>query len=287
MRPLYEYPLPDTLEFCGEVVALDDPVVRQRFEAEFHRFLVNRHWTLRWMRRSRDVFPEIEVRLAAAGMPDDLKYISVIESSLDPRATSSAGAVGYWQFTRDTGRRYGLSRTSDVDERRDLHAATEAALQYMGELYEEFQSWSLVMASYNAGENRVRNAIEDQGHSDYHRLYLPRETEAYWYKAATVKLLMENAQDYDLYLDDDGWQATVCDTLLLKLRRETPIIDILADSGLDYRSFKELNPGYRRPLLPPGEHRLALPRESSAAIAARYPKAELRVSELPASEPSR
>lgn len=285
VRPLQDYPIPEQLEFCGETVSLADPVMRQRFEAEFHRFLVNRHWTLRWMRRSRDVFPEIEKRLAAAGMPDDLKYVSVIESSLDPRATSSAGAVGYWQFTRDTGRRYGLHRTSNVDERRDLAAATEAALKYMGELHEEFGSWALVMAAYNAGENRIRDAIEYQGHSDYHRLYLPRETEAYWYKAATVKLLMENPELYDLELPDDGWQATVCDTLLIEFSRETPIVDLLADCGLDYRGFKELNPGYRRPLLPQGRHRLAIPRDNVGSITDRYPDAELRLNVAPATAP--
>ncbi len=273
LRPLQDYPFPDSVSLCGEAVSLDDPTAHERFESEFNRFLVNRHWLITWMRRSREVFPWLEAKLAQEGMPDDLKYVAVIESSLDPRATSPKGAAGWWQFTRDTGRRYGLHRTRSVDERRDLHEATDAALRYMRELYEEFGSWALVLAAYNSGERRVRQAIEDQGESDFHELYLPRETEAYWYKAAAAKLFFEHPGDYDLEMPPDGWTPVVCDTLLLSLGRETPIRDILEGSGLSYKDFKHYNPAYRRPQLPAGKHRLALPRPCAARIAARYPRA--------------
>ena len=271
LRPLQDYPFPDSVSFCGEAVSLENPVARDRFESEFNRFLVNRHWLISWMRRSRDVFPWVERRLAQEKMPDDLKYVAVIESALDPRATSPVGAAGLWQFTRDTGRRYGLHRTRSVDERRDPHEATDAALQYMQELHEEFGSWALVLAAYNSGERRIRDAIEDQGQTDFHELYLPRETEAYWYKAAAAKLFFEHPSDYDLTPPPDGWTPVVCDTLLLSLSREKPIRDVLGDSGLSYKRFKQYNPSYRQPRLPAGKHRLVLPRPYAERIAARYP----------------
>ncbi|HKI85087.1 MAG TPA: lytic transglycosylase domain-containing protein [Candidatus Krumholzibacteria bacterium] len=285
LRPLQDYAIPDSIGFCGEVVSLADSPARERFEAEFYRLLVNRHWLVRWMRRSREVLPLIETRIAHAGMPDDLKYVAVIESSLDPRAVSSAGAVGYWQFTGSTGRRFGLIHNRSLDQRRDLAEATDAALRYLSELHEEFGSWALSLAGYNAGENRIRGAIEDQGQSDYHRLVLPRETEGYWYKAAAVKLLFEHAADYDFDFPKEAAQVVACDTLLVSLDRSTPILDFLGDSGMDYWEFKDFNPAYRRPEIPRGKHKLAIPKQYAAAISSRYPRARLQLSAVPSTQP--
>jgi hypothetical protein len=240
------------------------------------------------MRRSRDVFPWLEARLAAAGVPEDLKYVAVIESALEARATSAAGAAGWWQFLSATGRRYGLEHDRGIDERRDLGRATEAALAYLSELHAEFGSWALALAAYNAGENRIRSAVEDQGQTDYHRLYLPMETEAYWYKAAAVKLLFEDPEGYGFVLPEDGWTATTCDTLVVHIgHRGLPIRELLEGSGLDYRRFKQLNPAYRRPELPAGEHHLAVPREEVAALRRHLPDARLRPSAPPATRSAR
>lgn len=285
LRPLQDYALPDSIGFCGEEVSLADSPARGRFESEFYRLLVNRHWLVRWMRRSREVFPLIETRIAHAGMPDDLKYVAVIESSLDPRAESSAGAVGYWQFTGSTGRRFGLVHNRSLDQRRDLAEATDAALRYLSELHDEFGSWALSLAAYNAGENRIRGAIGDQGQNDYHRLVLPRETEAYWYKAAAVKLLFEHAADYDFDFPKEAGQVVVCDTLVVSLDHRTAILDLLGDSGMDYWEFKDFNPAYRRPEIPRGEHRLAIPHQYAAAISSRYPRARLQLSAVPSTRP--
>lgn len=285
LRPLQDYALPDSIGFCGEVISLADSPARERFESEFYRLLVNRHWLVRWMDRSREVFPLIETRIAHAGMPDDLKYVAVIESSLDPRAQSSAGAVGYWQFTGSTGRRFGLIHNRSLDQRRDLAEATDAALRYLGELHDEFGSWALSLAAYNAGENRIRSAIEDQGQKDYHRLVLPRETEAYWYKAAAVKFLFEHAADYDFDFPKKPERVVACDTLIVSLDKQTPILDLLGDSGMDYWEFKDFNPAYRRPEIPRGKHRLAIPRQYATAISSRYPHARMQLSAVPSKPP--
>jgi hypothetical protein len=285
LRPLQDYSLPDSIGFCGEVISLADARARERFEPEFYRLLVNRHWLVDWMHRSREVFPLIQARIAQAGLPDDLKYIAVIESSLDARAVSRAGAVGYWQFTGSTGRRFGLVHNRNMDQRRDLAEATDAALRYLKELHREFGSWSLSLAAYNAGENRVREAMKNQGQSDYHRLVLPKETEAYWYKAAAVKLLFEHPTEYDFDSPGEQWRVVPCDTLVVAFARQTPILDVLGDSGMDYREFKNFNPAYRRPLIPAGRHRLAIPQRYSAAISSRFPKARLELSEVSSTSP--
>jgi membrane-bound lytic murein transglycosylase D len=264
---LDSYPVPEHVEFCGESIPLDDPDVFLRFEDEWYRFLVNRHWLISWMRRARDTFPPVEAKLAAAGLPDDLKYVMVIESASNPRATSSAGAVGYWQFIQSTGKRYGLRHTSVVDERRSLDRSTDAAIAYLTELREEFGSWALALSAYNAGEKRVRREVEEQGSQDFYGMILPRETEAYWFKAAVAKVLFAAPERYGFVLSDHGWARVPCDTLTLRVQQnQLPFKDIAASTGLTYRQLLELNPQYRTSSLPRGEHQLVLPRHVVADL---------------------
>ena len=272
--PLHAMDAPETVEFCGEPLPLSNADTRLRFENEWNRFLVNRHWVIGWMRRSRDAFPLVSAKLAAAGLPDDLKYVMTIESAIDARATSTAGAVGYWQFIGSTGRQYGLERTTLVDDRRNLAKATDAAIAYLTKLYTEFGSWPLALAAYNAGESRVRSEIEQQGTRDYFRMALPRETEAYVFKAAAVKLLFEHPERYGFVLPNDGWKPLACDTITLRVKQaRLEFKDIALKAGLDYRELKELNPFYRTSHLPRGDHELVLPRTSLAAVLAAFPTA--------------
>lgn len=262
--PLLErHPVPDEVEFCGERLPLERADVYPRFEEEWTRYLVNQHWVIKWLRRSRDIFPYVEARLAAEGMPTDLKYVLIVESGLESRAYSSAGAAGWWQFIHSTGRRYGLDRNNVVDERRDLGLATDAAIKYFRKLYDEFDSWPLALSAYNAGDRRVRDELEAQGETDFYGLSLPRETEAYWFKAAAVKVIMENPVLYGIELSDDPWAHAVCDTLQLKVTHQRVQLRDIADAaGISYREFRELNPAYRRSWVPRGTHRFVLPEQS-------------------------
>ena len=267
--PLRLFDVPASVTFAGERLPLERPDVHRRFEEEWYRFLVNRHWVLKWSRRARDVFPHVERRLAARGLPDDLKYVLVIESGVEPRAASGAGAVGWWQFISSTGDAYGLRQTRAIDERRDLAEATEAALDYLEELHEEFGTWPLAMAAYNAGPRRIRSTIEDQDTRNYYDMVLPRETEAYWFKAAAAKALMSDAVRYQLDLPDDGWSPVACDTLEIRvLRQQMPLGEILTASGMTYRQLKDLNPAFRRSYLPLGTHRVVVPSARADAFAA-------------------
>lgn len=264
---LRRYPVPEELLLCGERLPLERPDVYSRFEEEWTRYLVNQHWMIKWMRRSRDIFPYVEGQLAANGLPTDLKYVLIVESGLESRAYSSAGAAGWWQFIKATGSRYGLKRDNIVDERRDLGLATDAAIQYFTKLYGEFQSWPLALSAYNAGEKRVRDELKSQGESDFYGLSLPRETEAYWFKAAAIKELVENPAKYGIELTDDPWVAAVCDTLELKVTSQrVQLRDIADGAGVTYREFRELNPAFRKGWVPRGTHRFVLPHDAVDAL---------------------
>ena len=263
------HPVPERVEFLGEALPLERPDVHRRFEEEWLRYLVNRHWVIKWHRRSRDVFDAIEARLAAAGLPEDLKYVMVIESGVEARATSSAGAVGWWQFMRGTGKDYGLERATHLDERRELDLATDAAIAYLRDLYAEFGSWPLALSAYNAGERRVREFMEEQGATSFYDMVLPRETEAYWFKAAAAKAILSDPERFRLELDDDGWAPVACDTLRVRVTRDRVALrSFLVPAGVTYRELKELNPGLRRSWLPYGTHRLIVPADRSDAVVA-------------------
>lgn len=275
MRALHAYPVPDEVTLCGEPLPLDDPVLYARFEGEWLRFLNNRYWMLGWMRTAPAVFPYVEQELARAGLPDDLKYVMAIESALDARALSSAGARGWWQFMAETGRRHGLAVDRATDERSNLERATAAAIDYLGGLHEEFGSWPLALAAYNAGENRIRSSIAAQGTDDYFHLVLPRETEHYVFRAAAVKALYEDAERYGFVLPDDPRAAGLSRFARVHLqvgRAGLPIRELGEAAGLSYREFKDLNPQFRQSEIPAGEHTLLLPDAAAEALGRAMPR---------------
>ena len=137
----------EPLDFCGEPVPLDDPDVRERLERELLVSLDNSDDIILWLKRANRYFPDVEKVLKAQSLPDDLKYITIAESSLRPLAFSNKGAAGYWQFIEGTGKKYGLEISGDIDERRNVHRATQAAVTYLKDLHELFGSWTLAAAA--------------------------------------------------------------------------------------------------------------------------------------------
>jgi len=131
--------------------------------------------------KSSVYFPLFEKEIRRRGMPDDLKYLAIIESLLNPSATSRSGAAGLWQFMKPTGRMVGLEINSVVDQRRSVELSTQAALDYLQSLYDRFGDWNLVLAAYNCGPGNVSKAMRKSGSKDYWemRKYLPRETQKY------------------------------------------------------------------------------------------------------------
>lgn len=140
-------------------------------------------------------FPVIEPILEMYGIPEDFKYMPLVESGFS-RGTSHRGAAGYWQFMPGTARTYGLTVNSEVDERQNLRRSTVAACKYLKSLFGEFHNWALVAAAYNTGENNLHREIRRQKQRSYYKLKLNRETASYLYKLVSVKEIIENPMEY-------------------------------------------------------------------------------------------
>jgi hypothetical protein len=220
-----------------------------------------------WIKRSRQTLAPIETALRSHGLPQDLKYVAVAESSLRPHAGSPKGAMGYWQFVEPTGRKYGLQVDSEKDERRSLFASTEAAIAYLKELRQMFGSWTLAVAAYNMGENGLRRDIGQQNTHDYYRLYLPLETQRYILRILTVKLVLEHPEEYGFRLEpDDIYPPVPFERIALEITRETPILAIAQAANTHVKMIKDLNPEIRGFRLAPGQHHLLIPRSAGTGF---------------------
>jgi len=261
------YTFLSSLILCGETVPLSDRTVWERMDREFMINVYDRGQVYLWLKRSSRFFPYIEAKLKEKGMPDDLKYLLVAESALLPQALSSKGAAGFWQFIEKTGKRFSLQKKPWIDERLDLGKSTEAALSYLKFLYEQFGQWTLAMAAYNCGENRVKEEMTLQGENDYYRLALPKETERYIFRILTAKVLLTNSNKYGFELPDkESYLPIETDQVTLQLPCSVPLRDIAKACGSYFRELKELNPEIQGDTLPAGVYQLKLPAGKKALL---------------------
>jgi hypothetical protein len=260
-RPfLAGHKLPETVSLCGEKIPLEDRKVWETLDQEFLVALGNEAQVLLWMKRARRYFPHIEKRLKELFLPDDLKYVTITESSLRPFAVSSSSAAGIWQFIPATGERFGMRGSGGVDERFDFFKATEGALAYLKGLYEEFKSWPLALAAYNVGENRIRREIVSQRTRDYFYLDLPLETERYVYKITVAKIILSNPERFGFSLDEkEYYDPLEIDRVQIELPKPLYIVDIATGMGLYYKDLKEMNLHLPGESIPAGTHFLNLP----------------------------
>lgn len=212
--------------------------------------------------------PIFEEALDYYGLPLELKYLPVIESALDPTATSRAGAVGLWQFMLPTGKRYGLEVNSLVDERRDPIKSTYAAAHYLSDLYKIFNDWSLVIAAYNCGPANVTKAIHRSGGAkDYWTIYphLPKETRGYVPAFIAANYIMTYYCEHNICPMKTKYPI-VTDTVLVN--RDLHVDQIAAYCGVDREAIKALNPQYRTDVIPgkSAPRILRLPQESMLAF---------------------
>jgi len=183
------------LNFAEETLPLGDARVERKMKMILAAFNYSHLQTNRLHRKAAEWFPVIEPILAAYGIPEDFKYIPLIESGLQ-EGTSHKGASGFWQFMPGTARNYGLRVSSKVDERKNLRKSTIAAAKYIKELYGIFDSWTLVAAAYNVGDNHMRKQIDRQNQDNYFKMKLNRETGGYVYKLISVKEIVEDPVRY-------------------------------------------------------------------------------------------
>lgn len=192
---IYSLATPEGLDFAGEQVKLDDIDIRERLDKEL---IINTYWhsqTLFMIKRANRWFPVIEKILKEQNIPDDFKYLALIESNLD-YVVSPAGASGFWQFLKSTGQNYGLEINSFVDERYNLEKATLAACKYFKDAYAVFKNWTLVAASYNMGIAGLQLKLKEQGVNNYYDLYLNQETHRYVFRILAAKEIFKNPAYY-------------------------------------------------------------------------------------------
>lgn len=183
------------LNFADETLPLGDARVERKMKMVLTAYTYGRLQTNRLHRKAAEWFPVIEPILAAYGIPDDFKYIALVESGLQ-EGTSHKGASGIWQFMPGTARIYGLKVNRKIDERKNLRKSTIAAAKYIKELYHIFDSWTLVAAAYNVGDVHIQKEINKQNQDNYFKLKLNRETGGYVYKLISMKEVVENPARY-------------------------------------------------------------------------------------------
>lgn len=241
---IYALPMPESLDFAGENVPLEDPDVYERMDREL---LVNTYWqsnTLLLLKRANKYFPVIEPILKEEGVPDDFKYLAVIESGLT-NAVSPAGARGFWQLMEGTGKEYGLEINDNVDERYNIEKSTRVAADYFKKSKERLGSWTLAAAAYNAGNYGVDRQRERQEVKDYYDLLLGEETSRYVFRILALKEIMSNPKQYgfnfrekDLYSDVPSYKVKV-DTAVQDFAKFAREFDI------NYKILKIHNPWLR------------------------------------------
>jgi membrane-bound lytic murein transglycosylase D len=259
------------LNFCGEAVELDNPEVRERLEKELLLTLWDRAQIVLWIKRSKRFFPIIENMLQEHNLPQDLKYIAIVESALRPHAGSPKGAIGFWQFLEATGRRHGLVINSEIDERRNIFRSTEAAISYFKELYELLESWTLSAAAFNMGEHGLQSEILAQKSNNYYHLYLPLETQRYIMRAIAAKIILSAPEAYGFQFSEaDLYPPLQYDRIRLECSQETPIAIIAQAADTYFKRIKDLNPEIRGYYLAAGSHWLLIPRGAADGFHPRF-----------------
>nr|WP_288933334.1 lytic transglycosylase domain-containing protein [uncultured Allomuricauda sp.] len=240
--------IPEDLNFAGETVPQEDPEIMERVDREF---LVNTYWqsnALLLMKRANKYFPIIEPILKKNGIPDDFKYLAVAESGLQ-NVVSPAGATGFWQIMRGTGREYGLEVNDNVDERYHVEKATQVACDYLNKWKDRFGSWTLTAAAYNAGPAGVQKYMDIQQVDDYYDLLLGQETGRYVFRILAIKEIISNRDKYGFQLDEEDMYAKVP---TFKVEVDTAVTswaDFASLYEINYKVLKRHNPWLREPYL--------------------------------------
>ena len=195
-RKLAETVFYKDLSFANEYLPIGDKRIESKMKKALKAKSFSTMQTLKLHQRAEIWFPIIEPILKKYGIPEDFKYVPLIESGMARGQYSPKGAAGLWQFMPQTGRDYGLTVNDKIDERMNVRLSTVAAAKYIKDLYKQFNSWTLTAAAYNGGEGRMRRQITKQNQDDYFKLDLNHETGKYVYSLISMKAVIENPEDY-------------------------------------------------------------------------------------------
>lgn len=241
---VYAIDLPEKLDFAGERVPIEDPDVYERLDREF---LVNTYWQsngLLYIKRANKYFPIIEPILKRNNIPDDFKYLALIESGLT-NAVSPAGASGFWQFMKSAAKEYGLEVGDQVDERYHLEKATQAACDYLNAAKRSTGSWTMAAAAYNAGVTGMNRQANLQETNNYYDLWLNNETSRYVFRILAVKEIMKNPKKYGFIFDKKHLYNELPTYSVMIDSSITNLISFAKQYNITYKDLKIYNPWLR------------------------------------------
>lgn len=238
--------IPTQITFAGEEIDLTRYDMRERMDRELMSFTYMHSSTMLTIKKANRYFPVIEPILKEQGVPDDLKYLAVIESNMNTLAKSPAGAAGMWQFMQTTGRQYGLEVNANIDERYHVEKATIAACKYLKEAYAKYGDWLSVAASYNGGQARITKALQQQKENSATDLWLVEETSRYMFRLMAAKAVFSNPQKYGFLLKREQLYPALSYKEITVTTGIDSLVNFAQKHEVSYRELKDANPWLRQ-----------------------------------------
>ncbi len=239
------YAIPENLNFAGEPVPVENPDIIERFDKEVHINTYYHSNTIIMMNRANRWFPIIEPILQKNGIPEDFKYLALIESSLD-NVVSHKNAVGFWQLLGGTAKEWGLEVNNEVDERYHPVKSAEVASKYLKKAYRKFNNWTCVAASYNMGVAGLGRRMREQKVDTYYDLLLNHETSRYVFRALALKEIMENPKKYGYHIPEEHLYQDVPMKEIKITKSIKNLVDFSKAIGINYKTLKIYNPWLRK-----------------------------------------
>lgn len=237
--------VPAEIEFCGKTIDLRRYDRHERMDRELLAFTYMHSTSLQMIKKANRYFPVVEPILKENGIPDDFKYLMVIESNLNPNARSSAGAAGLWQFMQGTGRDYGLEVNANIDERYHVEKATRAACRYLKDAYAKYNDWVAVAASYNAGQARIASQLTKQDVDDSLDLQLVEETARYVYRILAAKTMFAHPAAFGFRLRAADLYPPIPYTEVTVTGGIANLAQFARNKGITLAILKNMNPWLR------------------------------------------
>lgn len=232
--------VPEYVVFAGDTVRFDTPEKYERMDRELITFSYMHTTTTLMLKRSDRVFAVIEPILKEMGIPEDLKYLCVIESNLDPKALSVAKAAGLWQFMKTAAAEYGLECNDNVDERYNIEKETRAACKMLKAAYAKFGDWMTVAASYNAGPTGISKRLADQRQKSAMKLWMADETMRYMYRLMACKMLFADPSAFGFNISEK-YPYRAPKEIVEVSGQDVSLVDLAEKHGVSYSELKQAN----------------------------------------------
>ena len=234
--------VPESVEFAGQTVSFDTDDRYERMDRELMSFTYMHTTSSLMLKRSRRYFEQVVPILKANGVPEDLKYLMVIESNLDPKALSNAGAAGLWQFMKATAQNYGLEVSSEVDERYNIEKETFAACRYLKDAYKKYGDWMTVAASYNAGQAAISKRLAEQKVESAMDLWMTEETSRYMFRLLAAKMFFENPAAFGFDISEGDYYPYRKPARIVSVDKPIEsLVDFAQNHGVQYADLKRAN----------------------------------------------